>query len=266
MWLATVLGSDQERDGSMKRTLSPKDRRCCASVHFAAIAPVIMTAAAFTLVPPAFAQCSLDSSAVPDEGYAVPPPAADSSSAPSAPPYGVYAVAATGDGSGSASADGAAEHSDWNRLDDGDAGADDGDSPSKVLELPQVVDPANAEASNGAASGGEQAASDGGAASSQDQLGSVDDYQDQVDTTVTGVYIAPLPTRPMAINPYGVGVYPMNRMPVNPGYMPMYPPGTIILRPGARGMNAAIVPTSPMLTPPHRSMALPGGGWWTRTR
>jgi len=222
-----------------------------------------MTAAALALAPPAFAQCSLDSSAAPDEGYALPPPAADSSSSP---PYGVYRVAATDDGSGSASDNSAAAHSGWDRLDDGDAGADEGNPPSKVLELPQVLDPANAEASTGADSGGEQAARDDGASSSQDQVGSVDDYQDQVDSTIAGVYIAPVPTRPMVMNPYGVGVYPMNRTPVNPGYMPMYPPGPIIIRPGASGMNAAIGPTSPMLTPPRGSRALPGGGWWTRTR
>jgi hypothetical protein len=264
MWFETVLGSHQERDRSMKRTLFPRDRRCCASVRFTSIAPVIMTAAAFALASPVFAQSSLDSPAAPDKGYAMPPPDADLSAAPPAPPDGAHPMAATDDGSGSVSDDDPAAHSDWDRDDAGEAGADNGDLTSKVLELPQVLDPADAKASNDG--DGNQAALDGGAASSQDQLGSVDDYRDQVDSTVAGVYVAPVPVRPMVTNPYGVSVYRMSRMPVNPRNIPMYPRGTVIIRPGANGMNSAIGTTSPMLTPPHRSMALPGGGWWTRTR
>ncbi len=236
----------------MKRILLPIVRGDRAAVSFVVLAPILVTAMALALVPPAFAQSSPDSSVPSDTGYAVPPAPADPPA--DAPIDGVEPLAAAANGS--ASDDPAAEHSGWVRS--GDEDSDNGNSPSKVLEVPQVVDPASAQPSAGAG----QAARDGDS-SSPDQVGSIDDYQDEDDTGIAGVYIAPLPRG--SLNPYGVGSF--RQAPVNPaflpGYVPINPTGGMIARPRTNGMNAAIGPTSPMLPGPRSSMPIPGG-WWNR--
>lgn len=251
----------------MNRKLLLNIRGGRAAVSFITIAPIMMAVAALTLAAPAFAQSTLDSSSAPDTGYALPPPdggpladpAMPNDAAPNdaMPNDGIEPIAAADGGSG-----GAAARSGWDRIGDVDTSTASEDPAGKVLELPQVVPPATAQPSDGA----DQTAQDG-ASSSPDQVGSVDDYQDAQDSTIIGVYVAPLPTGPWVVNPYGVGTFRSNQAPMNPrflpGFVPMFPPGATAMRPLANGMNAAIVPASPML--PRSSAPIPGG-WWNRAR
>src|SRR6266851_3171634 len=150
---------------SMKTILWQIVRGDRAPVSFAALTPIIIAAVTLALAPPARAQSAVDSSAL-EAGYAEPPAVADPP--PDAPIDGIAPVAAADSPDDSADA-----HSGWVRS--GDTDSEDG--ASKVLEVPQVVDPANAQP------GKDQAAHDGDS-SSEDQVGSVDDYQDEYDTEI----------------------------------------------------------------------------------
>ena len=222
-----------------------------SAVGCAAIAAIIMMAVTFALAPPARAQAHRDSP-IPDAGCAEPPPAADPPA--DAPIEGIEPIAAADAGSGSD--DAAEEHSGWVRSGDDDD-SDNQNSPSKVLEVPQVVDPANAQPDPGQAAGDDDS-------SSQDQVGSIGEYQSEDDTDVAVGAIGPLP--PGVLNPYGPGTIPANSAPLNHASGPAYVPAfrANIGRPGAGGLNAAIGPTSPMF-PSHNFTSIRGGfrgGWW----
>jgi hypothetical protein len=227
----------------MNTILWPIVRGDRATVSFAALTPIIiaiMAAVTLALTPPARAQSAVDSSALVEEGYAEPPATADPPA--DAPIDGIAPIAAA-----DSPDDSAAANSGWVRSDDTDS--DDG--ASKVLEVPQVVDPANAQP------GKDQAAHDGDS-SSEDQVGSVDDYQDEYDTEIAGVYIPYIPVVPGGSpNPYGYRSNPGLNPSFGPSYAPFSPAGSNIARPGAAGMNGAIGPTSPMF--PHNFAPIPGG-------
>lgn len=143
---------------------------------------------------------------------------------------------------------------DWDRVE----AAETGSNGSQVLELPQV-DPGQAKAGNGS-DAAQQGSEDG--AEAADQLGSVDDYENQSAMTSIGVYPVPIPAR---VGRNGIGTASVPAAPgirVVPGIGAMAPTGPIIVTPGGLGPFPA---TSPMLTPPRGSGAIPGG-WWTRTR
>jgi hypothetical protein len=253
--LKLVLAIYQESDESMKRILLPIVRGNRVPVGPAAIASIFVTAATLVLTPPTFAQSAPDSLALPAAGDAAPPAVADPPA--DAPIDGIAPLTVAA--SGSASEDPAEEHSGWVRS--GDVETDNGNPRDKVLEVPQVVDPANAQPSDAAG----QATRDGDS-SSDDQVGSIDDYQDQEETGVVGVYIAPIPRG--GVNPYGINtgrVNPGLNPPFVPGYFPMSPSGLNIALPSGNGMNTAVGPTSPML-PARRNMAPSPGGWWIRAR
>lgn len=148
------------------------------------------------------------------------------------------------------------ESSDWEPADSADTSASDANS-GQVLELPQAVDPEQAQApdANDAA-----AQAGNGAAQEPDQVGNLDDYQSTMDSEPMPVYLVPVVPRgwvagrPLAVNP---------AMPRTGGMRGMggMMPGSSIYVPPA-GISP-IMPTSPMLTTPPGSGALPGG-WWTR--
>jgi hypothetical protein len=143
---------------------------------------------------------------------------------------------------------------DWDRVEAAEAGS----NGSQVLELPQV-DPGQAKSDNGT-DGGQESSQDG--AEAADQIGSVDDYENQSAMTSAGVYPVPIPA---GVGRTGIGaaaVPTATGMRAVTGPRAMVPAGPIIVRPGGLGPFPA---TSPMLTPPRGSGAIPGG-WWTHTR
>lgn len=164
-------------------------------------------------------------------------------------------------------------HTDWEEVPetDSDATPEEG----QVLEIPQSVDPNEAAAPE---SNSPAQASNGGqgdeSEQAPDELGGLNDYQSQ-DAEVSGGYLIPVPVPvPVPVGPGFAG--PQMGVPIRPApgmggvgpISPPFPPGgfrptpPIILRPGG---FAGIPSTSPMLTPPRGSAAIPGG-WWTRSR
>lgn len=227
-----------------------------AAVGIAAVASILVTTFTLVLTPPTFAQSDPDSTVPPGAGDAVPAAVADPPA--DAPIDGVAPLTVVA--GGSASDDSSAEHSGWVRS--GDVATDNGNPQDQVLEVPQVVDPADTQPSDGA----DQAARDG-ASSSDDQVGSINDYQDEEDIGVAGVYINQIPQG--GPNPYGISSYRINPR-LNPGFAPGYvpanPPRSNIALLGRNGMNTAVGSTSPMLPTTHNMAPGPGGGWWTRAR
>ncbi|HXZ88913.1 MAG TPA: hypothetical protein VEF07_10090 [Candidatus Binataceae bacterium] len=120
----------------------------------------------------------------------------------------------------------------------------------QVLELPQQIDPATFQDAAGTNNGGD--------VQTQDQLGSVADYEDQSAASGLAVFPGATPAR------LGIVLVPRTPMPGvpvlqgGPGMVPVLP---LIARPGGLGPFPA---TSPMLVSPRGSGAMPGG-WWTRS-
>ena len=85
---------------------------------------------------------------------------------------------------------------EWDRVGDSESNnnSDSGDSGDKVLEVPRALPPDASPAS------GNGQSAQGGDSSPPDEVGSVDDYQDEQDDGVIGVYIAP-PNGPPVLNP-----------------------------------------------------------------
>jgi hypothetical protein len=236
----------------------------------------------------------------PDSGYALPPPddgsLADPASSPgdavaadgaiepdpavdgapgdgapnSLPPIdlssslgGIAPVAAADEDSSSGS------HSGWDRVGDSESGTGgDGSAGNSVLEVPQATPSPGSDASQ---------AAQGGDSAPPDQVGSVDEYQDEQDY-YWPIYIGP-PTGPPLLNPpfaaSTFGNHSNANVSAQPGVGPMLP-GVGGVRPFAGGMNSAIMPTSPMFprnmmvrsyrpTAPRSSAPIPGG-WWNRAR
>ncbi len=234
----------------------------------------------------------------PDDGDPPPPPPAyggdlpaaagvPAASKPSVTPIATGAgssivVTLTGGPSDGSSADNpsrddAAIHSHWARVRAGDAGdlSDSGgadSSPDQVLELPQVVDtnspPSVQNPPDQTASAGQGGPADG--ANPEDQIGGLEDYQDQVD--MAGMYPVPMPMGPVMLNPmmaqrfaaapYGYPAFP--RPPIGgvlpqPQFGAQLPPGPYIVPPGMNTMRSAILSNSPMLSGPRGGFGRPGG-------
>ena len=234
----------------MNRILLSLIRGNRAAVGFAAIAPILVMAVVLALVPPTLAQSTTDTLALSAAEDASPPAIADPPA--DAPIDGIAPL--TKAASGSASDDSAEDRSGWVRS--GDVETDTANPRDKVLEVPQVVDPANAQPSGDTG----QAARDGNS-SSDDQVGSIDDYQDEEDT---GVYINQIPQG--GVNAYGINTGRMSpgiNSAFGRGYVPTNPSGPNIALPSGNGMNTAVGSSSPML--PHNMPPSPGG-WWIRAR
>jgi len=144
---------------------------------------------------------------------------------------------------------------DWDRVEEVEGGS----SGDQVLELPQTIDANRAKAGNGG-SGAQDGSQDD--AEAPDQVGSIDDYENQpAATAAVGAYVGPIPMR---LGTNAIGMAPVAIVPgthVMPGAGAMTPLAPIIVTPGGFGPFPA---TSPMLAAPRGSGAMPGG-WWTRT-
>lgn len=262
----------------------------------------LATMATLGLAAPAFAQASLGgydaaaalatpTDAAPDSGYALPPPddgsLADPASSPgdasadaaiepapapdeaasdalpsSVPPIDL--AASLGGIAPVAAADGDAG-SGWDRVGDSESHTgSDGYTGNSVLEVPQATPSAGNDASQSA---------QGGDSAPPDQVGSVDEYQDEQD------YYWPIYVGPPLLNPpfaaSTFGNHSTANVSIQSGGRPMLPSG-VGMRPFMGGMNSAIMPTSPMFprgmmvrsyrpTAPRRSAPIPGG-WWNRAR
>jgi hypothetical protein len=249
-------------------------------------ASTIIAFVALALAAPVFAQTSLDSSSAPPTDYAVPPPsdgslvepsipgdtAADdmdsdddgdtASSNAAAPAPHVSAKSAAVPARGSAAT---ATHSGWNRVSDVDEDTPDSAQSDKVLEVPQVLPPVNSQPSVNADETTPDGGNDGNQLADQspppEQVGSIDDYQDEEESAIVGVFVVPVPLGAVGISPYGMNVFQSG--PLSPGFGSGFVPGftpfvpsTTALRPFGGGMNSAIMPTSPMFP---RSRIFSGG-------
>jgi hypothetical protein len=248
-----VLAIDWERSKSMKRILLLIVRGDRSAVGFAiaSILMIVMIVVALALASPALAKFTPDSPASSDAEDAAPPAVADPPA--DVPIDGVASPAAAA--ASSASDDSAAEHSGWVRSDD----VDTSNPPDRVLEVPQVANPSDGPPT--ASTSGQAGPNDD--SSSPDQVGSINDYQDEDDGDIGGGYIGP-----GTLYPYGAGTFRANAGPLNPafrpGYVPINPYGPNIGRPGMNGMNTAVGSTSPMLPGPRNLSPMPGG-WWNRS-
>jgi hypothetical protein len=148
---------------------------------------------------------------------------------------------------------------DWYEVDGTGAGPTDG----QVLEVPQVVNPADSDVATGNAgdtNGGQAEAANGNdgdenTAQAPDEIGSIGEYQtENSEMATTGTYFAPVPMQSFANRGSTVLNPPINRR-----IGGMFPASPIIVRPGR---FSPLPPTSPMLIPPRGSGAIPGG-WWT---
>jgi hypothetical protein len=242
---------------------------------FLTIAPIIVAFAILTAAAPAFAQSSLDSSSAPATDYVLPPPEAGSLAVPATPDEAIPSDATSSvavatkpsatvkpltaaDSSSDASA---AAHSGWDRVGDVYTDTDNEDQADKVLEVPQVLPPDNPQPSDDA----DQTAQEGGSQSPDQvgsiQVGSIEDYQEEEDGALMGVYGVPVLLGPVGINPYGVSGF---HAPIDPSFRPGFQRGfvPIVPRPFGGGMNSAILPTSPMF--PSGSARFSGGMRFSR--
>jgi hypothetical protein len=257
-------------------------RTALRSFNLLAAASVIALIAALGITSAACAQSTLDSlhavdssalvSGAPETPYALPAPAvpladpttdgdAISDSNPPDDPEPDIPVLARKDSSSNA-----ASHSGWDRIGDTDTESESEDPSNKVLEVPQVVTPPEAQQSPANSDENSDQTADEGGSSPSDQVGSADDYKDEQYPTVMGVYIAPVPFQ-QQVNPYVANNYRSYPGPVNPSFGPNFVPTAPFrlgqsqpLANGLNTMNSAIMRTSPMF--PHGG---PSMGMWTRT-
>jgi len=247
-------------------------------------ASTIIAIVALALAAPVLGQTSLDSSSAPPTDYAVPPPSdgslvepsipsdttaddmdsdddtASSDAAAPAPHVAAKPVAPAARGSAAT-----ATHSGWNRVSDVDEDTPNGTQSDKVLEVPQVLPPVNSQPSVDADETAPDGGNDGNLSADQspppEQVGSIDDYQDEEESAIVGVFVVPVPLGAVGISPYGMNVF--QSAPLSPGFGTGFVPGftpfvpsTTALRPFGGGMNSAIMPTSPMFP---RSRIFSGG-------
>jgi hypothetical protein len=263
--------------GSRTALLIGTSRIALRSFNLLAAASVVSLIAALGLPSAACAQSVLDSlhavdssalvSDAPDTPYALPAPgvpladpttdgdAISDANLPDDPEPDIPVLARKDSRTASTSSSG------WDLVGDTDTESQSEDPSSKVLEVPQVVTPSEAQQPP---ANSDQTADEGGSSPS-DQVGSADDYQDEQYPTVMGVYIAPVPFQ-QQVNPYGANNYRSYRGPINPSFGPGSVPTAPFrlgqsqpLTNGLNTMNSAIMPTSPMF--PHGG---PSMGLWTR--
>jgi len=249
---------------------------------FITTAPIIIAFAALTVATPVFAQSPHDSSSAPTTDYALPPPggsliepampddattkdatpdeetrsdATSSAAVPTKPSAAVKnRVTAADNGSAIGEA-----HSGWDRVGDVDAGTDNDDQVDKVLEVPQALPSPDPQPSDDS----DQTVQEDGSQSpddqdpTPDQVGSIEDYEDEEDGVLMGGYGVPVLIAPVGISPFGVSAFhaPLHRrggfgQGFQRGFVPIVP------RPFG-GRNSAILPTSPMF--PSGSARFSGG-------
>ena len=267
--------------GSRAALLIGTSRTALRSFNLLAAASVVSLIAALGLPSAACAQSAVDSlhavdssalvSDAPDTSYALPAPgvpladptidgdAISDANPPDDPEPDIPVLARKDSRTASTSSSG------WDRVGDTDTESQSEDPSSKVLELPQVITPSEAQQSPANSDENSDQTADEGGSSPSDQLGSADDYQDEQHPTVMGVYIAPVPFQ-QQVNPYGANNYRSYRGPINPGFAPGFVPTAPFrlgqsqpLTNGLNTMNSAIMRTSPMF--PHGG---PSMGLWTR--
>ena len=242
--------------------------------RLATILITLIGSASICIAPLAFAQSDDGSAPSVSESDGIPGPPAPVPGDLTGPP-----TSATESSSGKAddSPVPPASHTDWEQVPETNSDATSGAVgwDGQVLEIPQSVDPNQVAAPESKSPA--QASNDGQgdeSAQAPDELGGLNDYQSQ-NAEVSGPYLIPVPVLvPVPVSPGFAG--PRMGAPTQPApgmggvgpISPPFPPGgfrptpPIILRPGG---FAGIPSTSPMLTPPRGSAAIPGG-WWTRAR
>jgi hypothetical protein len=249
---------------------------------FITTAWIIIACAPLTLATPAFAQSSLDSSSAPATDYALPPPGGSliepampdgpttedatpdeetrngATSGAAVPTKASAAIKSRVTAADNDSARGEA-HSGWDRVGDVDADTDDDDQADKVLEVPQVLPSADPQPSDDS----DQTAQQDGSQSpddqdpTPDQVGSIEDYEDEGEGALMGIYGVPVLIAPIGMNHFGVSAFHAPvfrrrgiRQRFQRGFVPIVP------RPFG-GTNSAILPTSPMF--PRGSARFSGG-------
>ena len=230
----------------------------------------VVGAASLSISPMTFAQSGDGATASALESGSIPGPPTSAADELSGPPA---SAAEDSSASPDVSSGSPTSHTDWEEVPETNSDATSGEG--QVLEIPQSVDPNEAAAPESkspaqASNGGEGDES----AQVPDELGGLNDYQSQ-NAEVSGGYLIPVPVLvPVPVGPGFAGPRMGAPTQLAPGMggvgpiSPPFPPGgfrptpPIILRPGG---FAGIPSTSPMLTPPRGSAAIPGG-WWTRAR
>jgi hypothetical protein len=156
----------------------------------------------------------------------------------------------------------AAFPTDWEQVPETNSDATSGEE-GQVLEIARPLDAAQASAPNRDDSSPAQASNDGqNDGSPNDELGGLNEYQQDQNAELSGGYYIPVPV-PVRVGPGFAGARMGGGGPISPpfpggGFVPTPP---IILRPGGL---AGIPSTSPMLTPPRGSAAMPNG--WSAFR
>jgi hypothetical protein len=238
--------------------------------RLATILITLIGSASICIAPLAFAQSDDGSAPSVSESDGIPGPPAPVPGDLTGPP-----TSATEDSSGTTDDPSGppASHTDWEQVPETNSDAtSEGDG--QVLEVPQSVDPAQAAAPNRDDNSPAQAPNQGrDNESGNDKLGGLNDYQQNQNEELSGGYYIPVPV-PVPVGPGFAGARmrgPVQSVapgmgevgPISPpfpggGFVPTPP---IILRPGGL---AGIPSTSPMLTPPLGSAAMPGG--WSALR
>jgi hypothetical protein len=261
---------------------------------FIMTAPVIIIFAALTVTTPAFAQSALDSSSAPATDYALPPPrgsliqpampedsttedatpdeetrsdATSSAAVPTEPSAAVKSRVTAADHYPTSGE----EHSAWDRVGDLGDDSDDDDQADNVLEVPQALPSADPQPSDDS----DQTAQDDGSQSpddqapTPDQVGSIEDYDDDEDGALMGAYGVQVLIAPLGINPSEVSTFHAPRyrqrafaQGFQRGFVPIVPRQF-------GGTNSAVLPTSPTFPsgsarfsgeiPIHRGMGFSGG-------
>jgi hypothetical protein len=236
--------------------------------RLATILITVIGSASICIAPLAFAQSDADSAPSVSESDGIPGPPAPVPGDLTGPP-----TSATEGSSGKAddSSVPPTSHTDWEQVPETNSDATSG-GDGQVLEIPQSVNPAQAAGPNSDANSPAQASNEGQdnqSGNAPDELGGLNGYQNQ-NAELSGGYYIPVPV-PVPVGPGFAG----GRMggpvqPTGPGMggvgpiSPLFPGGgfvptpPIILRPGGL---AGIPSTSPMLSPPLGSSAMPGGSW-----
>jgi hypothetical protein len=238
---------------------------------FVTAASIMIAFTALTATTQVFAESVLDSSSAPATDYALPPPKgsliepampddppteeampdedrgsnAISNAAVPSNPMAAAKTRVTAADNGSARDE---SHSGWNRVGDDDADMEDDDQADKVLEVPQALPSADPEPFDDL---GQTALQDGSQPPDDqdptpDQVGSIEDYQDEEEGALMGVYGVPVLIEQVGIKPFGVTAFharPYRRdgfgQRFQRGFVPIVP------RPFV-GTNSGILPTGPM--------------------
>jgi hypothetical protein len=227
------------------------------TTRLATILITLIGSGSICIAPLTFAQSDADSAPSVSESDVIPGPPAPVPGDLTGPP-----TSATEGSSGKAddSSVPPTSHTDWEQVPETNSDATSG-GDGQVLEIPQSVNPAQAAGPNSDANSPAQASNEGQDNQSRnapDELGGLNGYQNQ-NAELSGGYYIPVPV-PVPVGPGFAGARMGGVEPISPpfpggGFVPTPP---IILRPGGL---AGIPSTSPMLTPPLGSAAMPSGSW-----